>query len=202
MKKCLIVGKPNVGKTAFLINFAEYLGVRIFEFDFALPDGTKFKKKYSCKTAFHELVDSNPHKTLALQSVILEIPVGKGKKKIQIIDTTGLIDGIHEDQNVRKSISQTISEILNSQIIIHIMDGAAVIKKDSLSSPSEVDYQISKLARSKRGYVILVNKMDLPDAEEGLKIIKEKFHGNIVIPISAINKRGFKEVKTFVAYNL
>jgi predicted GTPase len=65
-----------------------------------------------------------------------------------------------------------------------------------------VDYQISKLARSKRGYVILVNKMDLPDAEEGLKIIKEKFHGNIVIPISAINKRGFKEVKTFVAYNL
>ncbi|MFO7151756.1 MAG: GTPase [Bacillota bacterium] len=202
MKKCIIVGKPNVGKTTFLINFAEYLGAKTIEFEFAFPDGTKFKKKYPCKSAISDLVDENSHKTLALQGATLEIPVGKGKKKIQVIDTTGLIDGIHEDPKVRRSISQTIYEVLNSQMIIHIIDGSAVTKEDLPSSPSEVDFQISQIARLKKGYVILVNKMDLPGAEEGLKIIEEKFHGNVIIPVCAINKKGFKEVKTFVAYNL
>jgi len=202
LNKCIIVGKPNVGKTAFLINFAEYLGVKKLEFNFQLPDGTKLKKKYTYRTALRELVDKTPHKTLSLQSVTVEMPMGKGKKKIQLVDTTGLIDYIHDSEEVRKAISQTISELLDSQIILHVIDGSAVKKKDFLSSPSEVDYQIAQLAHSKTGYVILVNKMDLPEAEEGLKIIKKEFSGNLIIPISAIHKRGFKEVKTFVAYNI
>ncbi|TYP48689.1 GTPase [Thermosediminibacter litoriperuensis] len=202
MKKCVIIGKPNAGKTAFLINFTEYLGVKNLEFNFLLPDGTKLRKKYTYKSASRELIDRTPHKTLSLQSVTVEMPMGKGKKKIQLIDTTGLIDGIHNRQEVRKAISQTISAILNSDVILHIIDGSAVNRKDLLSSPSDVDYQIAKFAHLKKGYAILVNKMDLPEAGEGLKFIEREFHGNLIIPISALYKRGFKEVKTFVAYNV
>ncbi|ADL07942.1 GTPase [Thermosediminibacter oceani] len=172
------------------------------EFDFLLPDGTKLKKKYTYKLAFRQLVDGIPHKTLNLQTVTVELPVGKGKKKIQLIDTTGLIDGIHNREEVRKAMSQTLSAILDSDVVLHIIDGSAVNRKDLLSSPSDVDYQIAKFAQSKKGYAILVNKMDLPEAKEGLKSIEREFHGNLIIPISALFKRGFKEVKTFVAYNI
>ena len=36
MKQCTIIGKTNVGKTLFLISFAEYLGPKTFDIDFVV----------------------------------------------------------------------------------------------------------------------------------------------------------------------
>ena len=66
----------------------------------------------------------------------------------------------------------------------------------------EVDYQISQFAQLKRGYAILANKMDKSEAKKGLIKIKEEFPGNLILPVSALYKKGFKEVKTFVAHNI
>ena len=57
------------------------------------------------------------------------------------------------------------------------------------SSMGEVDYQLAQFAQLKRGYAILANKMDLPDAKEGLDKIKSEFSGNLIIPISALHKK-------------
>jgi len=202
MKRCTIIGKPNVGKTMFLINFAEYLGAKALNVDLLYSDGTKNSINLSSKTAVLRLVDENPHKTRCIQEITLNVPMGKGKKKIKIVDTAGLIDGIHPDVDVRKAISQTLSIIRDSDLILHIIDAPAAKSKDLPSSMGEVDYQIAQFAQLKRGYAILANKMDLPAANEGLDKIKEEFPGHLILPISALYKRGFKEVKAFVVRNI
>lgn len=202
MKQCTIIGKTNVGKTLFLINFAEYLGVKSLDINYTYKEGSEKSKTISSKTAISSLVDEKPHKTLCIQAITLNIPIGKGKKKIKLIDTAGFIDGIHPDIEVRKAISQTLTIIRDSDIILHMIDAYAAKKQDLPSSLGEVDYQIAQFAQIKRGYAILANKMDLPGAEEGYRKIKEEFSGHMIIPISALYKRGFKEVKTFVARNI
>jgi len=201
MKKCTIIGKTNVGKTLFFINFAEYLGLKYLDIEFHEKKEVT-KGRLSIKGALTQLVNSQPHKTQCFQCLIVDIPIGKGKKKIQMIDTTGLIDGIHSDAAIRKAISQTLAVIRDSDIILHIIDASAVDKDDLPSAMGPVDYEIAQFGQLKRGYAILANKMDIPGSEQGLKKIREEFCGNLIIPISALKKTGFKEVKTFVAHNI
>ncbi len=191
-----------MGKTLFLINFAEYLGVKSFNIEFINNTGSKVSEKIILQTAVSYLVDKNPHKTRCLQSIIINIPVGKGKKKIKIVDTSGFIDGIHPNIEIRKAISQTLTTVRDSDIILHIIDASAVRNKDLPSSMGEVDYQIAQFAQLKKSYAILANKMDLPEANEGFEKIKQEFSGNLIFPISALHKTGFKEVKIFVIHNI
>ena len=203
MKTCTIIGKTSVGKTVFFINFTNYLGVTHFEVECTDINGSKTKKKLNYKQAMSKLVDDKPHKTRCIQSLNVNLPMGKGKKKIKIIDTAGLLDGIHPDGDVRKAISQTLQVIRTSDVVLHIIDASTASDNSDLpSAMGEVDYQISQFAQLKKGYVILANKMDLNNAYQGLKKIKEEFKGNFIIPISALYKKGFKEVKTFVIHNI
>ena len=52
------------------------------------------------------------------------------------------------------------------------------------------------------GYVMLANKIDIPGSETGLNKLREEFPANLILPISALYKRGFKEVKDFVIRNI
>jgi len=65
-----------------------------------------------------------------------------------------------------------------------------------------VDYQVALFAQMRGGYVILANKMDLPQAEKGLERLRLELPGHRILPISALNKRGFREVKDFVQHHL
>lgn len=202
MKRCTIIGKTNVGKTLFFINFAEYLGVKFLVVEFINHEGIKTTQKIYSKSAISELIDNKIHKTRGIQSLYIDVPIGKGKKKIKMVDTVGLIDGIHPDINMRKAISQTLSIIRESDIILHLIDASATVDKDLPNALGEIDYQIAQFGQLKRGYAILANKMDLTGSELGLNKIKQEFAGNLIIPISALYKKGFKEVKTFVGYNI
>lgn len=186
----------------FLINFAEYLGIKYLDLKFKDFDGKIKKKKINCKKARAFLVSNKSHETQCIQSIFLNIPLGKGKKKIELLDTAGLIDNIHPDIDVRKAISQTFTMIRKANIILHIMDASVTYKKDLPNAIGEVDYQIAQFAQLKSGYAILANKIDLPEARPGVKKIRDEFRGNLVIPISALYKKGFKEVKTFVVHNI
>lgn len=202
MKKCIIIGKTNVGKTMFLINFAEYLGLKYIDFKFTNFAGICKNRRLDCKKARTILISNDYHKTRCIQSITLNVPLGKGKKKIEFIDTTGLVDDIHPNVDIRKAISQTLAMIRDSDIILHILDASVAGNKDLPKAIGEVDYQIAQFAQLKSGYAILANKIDLPDAELGVRNIKSEFQGNLVIPISALYKKGFREVKTFVVHNI
>jgi len=198
VKECLVIGRANVGKTLFVINFAEYLGLDEIELVIRFPNGFSTAKRYAIDHARRELTGLGPHKTRCLQSVQLDIPHGKGRKRVQITDTAGLIDTIHQDVEVRRAIAQTLNALRQVDLLLHIIDPTGVAREGARAALGEVDYQVAQFAQLRGRYCILANKMDLPGAREGLQRLIRELPGLYIIPISALYKRGFKEVKAFV----
>lgn len=202
MKECLVIGKTNVGKTLFTLNFADYLGLKSLRMDISFPDGSTAHYHYDLATAVAELTDSEPHKTRCLQSIVLQIPAGKGKKRFVLTDTSGLIDHVHGETDVRKAIAQTLAKIRQADVVLHIVDASAVGKQGAVEALGEIDYQIAQFAQMRKSYLLLANKMDLPDSREALFRLQGEFPGHRIIPVSALHRKGFREVKQFVTRNL
>ncbi len=198
MKRCIVIGKTNVGKTLFTLQFADYLGINSLEVAFEEPSGERSVRTYDLKTAIKELSSSEPHQTRRLQSIRLELPVGKGVKRFDIIDTSGLMEGIHTDASVRRAMAQTLAAVRDADLILHLVDASRAGEAGVLRAVGEVDYQVAQFAQIRDGYLILANKVDLPGAERGLERIKMEFSGHPVVAISALNRQGFREVKRFV----
>ncbi|MGI6357203.1 MAG: GTPase domain-containing protein [Bacillota bacterium] len=196
MNECLVIGRTNVGKTAFVLNFAEYLGLSRAEIYFRYPDGFSTKQSFRLDVARRELIGSGQHKTRCLQGLELEIPAGKVKKRIVMTDSSGFADGIPDDETVRKAVAQTLMQVRQASLVLHMLDAA------SPEAIGEVDRQVARFAETRGGYFILANKMDLPGAREGLERIRTIFGNHLVLAISATQKKGFKEVKAIVARSL
>lgn len=196
MQQCLVIGRTNVGKTAFVLNFAEYLGLSSVEITFNYPDGFATKQTFRLDHARQELIGKGQHKTRCLQALEVDVPAGKTKKTILLTDSSGFSDGIPNDQAVRRAAAQTLLEIKQVALVLHMLDASIP------GAIGEVDRQIASYAETRGGYVILANKMDLPQARKGLDRIRHQFPKQLILPISAMYKRGFKEVKAIVAHSL
>ena len=202
MKRCIVVGKPNAGKTLFVLNFAAYLRARSVTILFEDPAGARISKTYEIGAAVKDLVGPKPHTTRRLQSIVLELQVGKGRKPVELVDTTGFSEGIHADGEIRKAMAQTLAALRRAGIILHIIDAASIGKAGAPEALGEADYQVARFAQSRGGYCILANKMDLLEAKEGLAKLSREFPDSLIIPISALRSEGFREVKRFVLSQL
>lgn len=198
MKQCVVIGKTNVGKTLFTLNFADYLGVEHLEMTIEEPAGQQRVARYTMEDALAALSSSEPHQTRCLQSIRLELPVGKGVKRFDIVDTSGLMEGIHQDAAVRRAMAQTLAAVRDAHLILHLIDAHRVSQEGVLRAIGDVDYQVAHFAQIREGYAILANKIDLPGAARGVDVIRSEFSRHVVIPISALHRHGFREVKRFV----
>ncbi|MDD4518269.1 MAG: 50S ribosome-binding GTPase [Limnochordia bacterium] len=199
MSQCIILGKANVGKTLFAINFADYLGISDLEIVSTYPEGRAHVQIYRKDEAIDSLTSISPHQTRCLQAFTIRLRKGKSEKQLILLDSTGLIEGIHANPQVRAAMAQTLAAIRDAQVVLHMIDASSVGIDGSDGAIGEVDRQLCQYARLKRGYVILANKMDLHGAALGLERIKATFQGQTIIPISALKKQGFAEVRRFVA---
>lgn len=199
MKKCLVTGMPNVGKTCFVINFAEYMGVKELKFHVRQRAGYTAINSYSLSEARKKLISAKENTTKEVQLIKLEINKGKTIRELQLIDSCGLSDGIHPDEEVRLAMARTLRLIRDTEFILHIID-IKNIKNDKKGKDIllPVDRLILDYASMEKKYAILANKMDLSFAEMNLKILKKNIKDIIIIPISALYKEGFKEVKKMV----
>lgn len=197
MTDCLVTGMPNVGKTCFVINFAEYMGLKKIKFHVKRQPGYTSINSYSPGEAKEKLISANSNNTRNVQKVKIEIAKGKTTKKLEIIDSCGLSEGIHPDEKIREAMAETIKLIRKNNFILHIID-ITNIHPDNDDILNPVDRMIMEYACLKKNYSILANKIDLAYARNNIKIIKEKFSNIIIIPISSLYQRGFKEVKKLV----
>lgn len=198
MKRCIVIGKTNVGKTLFALQFAAYLGLDRLEITFEEPGGKTLRSLLSVGEAIRQLSSDEPHETRCLQSIRLELPVGKGVKRFDIVDTSGLVDGVHGDAKVRQAMAQTLSAVRDADLILHLVDAARAGDGGVLKAVGDVDYQVAQFAQMREAYAILANKIDLPHAEAGVEKLRREFAGHVIIPISALHRQGFREVKRFV----
>ncbi|HEU4963259.1 MAG TPA: GTPase domain-containing protein [Bacilli bacterium] len=193
-----MIGRTNVGKTIFTVNFAEFLGLKQMEVYFQLPDGTTRQRKFEVSSARQALSGTDVHKTRALQSITLNLPKGKGIRQIKLTDSTGLADGIHPDLEMREAMAQTLHELRNADCILHMIDAKDVYRNGGLSALGELDLQIAELGQKKQGYLCLANKTDLPEGQSGFRLMQKELKGLKLLPISALHRIGFREVKEHV----
>jgi len=198
VRQCLIIGKANAGKTLFLINFAEYLGARSLRLSVERSDGSVSDASFGLADARKALVDAVPHKTLGLQTLTLSVPRGKTVRRIQLTDSAGLSEDVHETIDVRKAMAQTLRHLRLAGMVLHVVDASQVGQEGAVEAMGEVDLQIARYAPQRGPYAIIANKMDLPLAKSGLQTIVQTFRGQPVLPVSALEKRGFREVRSFV----
>jgi predicted GTPase len=195
-REFLLIGQTHVGKTLFLLNFCEQLGIDKVDITFSYPDAFETRQSYPIDVARRELVGTLPHKTRAVQKIELEVPCGKGKKTIRMVDPAGLVDGIHGELEVRQAMAQTLMRLRGADFILHMFN-AALPPKQMIS---EVDRHLAEYARERGGYVILANQMDKPDARTGLAALKEAFSWAAIVPVSALTGQGLREVRSIVAH--
>ncbi|WP_408956064.1 GTPase [Natroniella sp. ANB-PHB2] len=199
MVSVLIVGQPNVGKTSFAINFASYLGVEKLKLLVRQPAGFLATRTYQPKEAYKKLVAVEPHKTTEIQSIQIKLPMGKKDKKIRLIDSCGLVDGIHSKQKIRTAMAQTLDQLFQSQIILHIVD---LSQFDFFMQLKKIDQELYNLFQQQPGYKVLANKLDLDGQERNLIKLKNLIDQKLIIAISALYQQGFTDVKAFLLENI
>lgn len=207
IRDCLVIGQPNVGKTAFTLGFADYLGIKELQIEFTYPDGFNTVKTYPLNMAKEELISAQNHSTRVLQSLTITLKTRKTKHAVKLMDTTGLINGIHESQDIRLGMAQTLRALQKAYIVIHLFDANRIgalgfgrsIGQSTGQSIGLIDHQIARYMRLKGNYIICANKMDLPHSKNGLTLLQSSFPDARIISISAITKKGMSEVKKCVA---
>lgn len=199
MNNCLVTGMSNVGKTCFVINFAEYMGIKELKFHVKQVAGYTAINSYTPNEARKKLISVKENSTREVQIIKLEIPKGKTIKELQLIDSCGLSDGIHPEEEIRLAMAKTLKLIRDSNFILHIIDVSNIDKnKKGKDILLPIDRLILNYASLEKNYAILVNKIDLSFARSNFKLLKSRLKDIIIIPISALYQQGFKEVKKMV----
>lgn len=201
MKEILVVGRPNTGKTLFTLKFASFLGAKSLDITSRTCDGLLTCKHYSIDNAIKELSSFAIHKTRFLHSITIDTKIGKASVAFKMTDTCGLTDFIHDEQDIRKGMAQTLGLMRVADFIFHIID-ASIVTRYYATNIANIDYEIYQYGLAKNNYLLIANKIDLPSAKENLNRINNIFPQTKVLPVSALHQTGFKEVRAYVARNV
>ena len=112
-----------------------------------------------------------------------------------LADIPGLIEGAHRGAGLGHEF---LRHVERTKLILHVVDcsqsEARDVVKDFKIINAELELHNPKLA--KRPQIVVANKMDIPEAEENFNRLKEVTDklGYEIFPVSAVTKKGLKEV--------
>lgn len=201
-RACLIVGRPNVGKTLFLIQFARYLGLKSAAFTFVDPGGVTVVESLTPARARLRLVSARPHETRRLQHVEVSLNGGRTRRPLLLTDSTGVPERVHPHPDVRRGVVQTLRALQEAAVVLHVIDAAELGEQGWGASISPVDDQIARFAAGRCPYLVLANKMDLSWSRPGYGALRRALEGRTVVPVSALRGTGFREVRAFLSRHL
>ena len=140
-------------------------------------------------------VAAYPFTTLHPVVGVMELP---GYRHATIADIPGLIEGAHRGVGLGHEF---LRHITRCPILIFVIDVAGSEGRspveDLQNLRKEIDLYDPML--SSRPWLIVANKMDLPNAKENLESLREKFSKIRIVPISAANGEGIDRLKEALA---
>ena len=143
-------------------------------------------------SAAHPKVAAYPFTTLHPIVGVVEFD---GYRRASIADIPGLIEGAHRNVGLGHDF---LRHITRCRLLLFVLDIAGSEGRhpieDLQNLRREIDLYDSRL--SERPWRIIANKMDLPEAEENLRALRERFGNVEVVPVSAANSLGIEELKT------
>lgn len=108
-------------------------------------------------------------------------------------DLPGLIEGAHEGVGLGH---QFLRHIERTRLIVHVIDMSGSEGRDPYEDYVQINNELRlyNYRLEERKQIIAANKMDLPLAEENMKVFKEKVGDVLIYPISAATKQGTQEL--------
>jgi GTP-binding protein len=140
-------------------------------------------------------VAAYPFTTLHPVVGVMELP---GYHHATIADIPGLIEGAHRGLGLGHEF---LRHITRCPILVFVIDVAGSEGRspveDLQNLRKEIDLYDTML--SSRPWLVVANKMDLPNANENLKMLRERFPNISIVPISAAKGEGIDALKKMLA---
>lgn len=122
----------------------------------------------------------------------LGVVVTKDKSSFVIADIPGLIEGAHEGTGLGHDF---LRHIERNKMLLFILDAAQAdgrnVMDDFDTLRNELEFFNPELLN--RPYLIVANKLDIPEAEENFRVLQHKY-GDKVYGISAVSGRGVDDL--------
>ncbi len=118
------------------------------------------------------------------------------EKSFVIADIPGLIEGAHEGAGLGHDF---LRHIERTRVLVHVLDTSGSEGRDPIEDFYKINKELSQynIKLMNKPQIIVANKMDIPEAEEGLRKIKEEFEpkGYKIYSVSAATREGIEELK-------
>jgi len=136
-------------------------------------------------------VAAYPFTTLHPVVGVMELP---GYRHATIADIPGLIEGAHRGIGLGHEF---LRHITRCPLLIFVIDVAGSEGRSPVEDLQNLRKEIDLYdpALSSRPWVVVANKMDLPNANENLEMLRERFPKISIIPISAAKGEGIDALK-------
>ncbi|MEP6670941.1 MAG: GTPase ObgE [Chthoniobacter sp.] len=139
----------------------------------------------------HPKVAPYPFTTLTPHIGVVELP---GYRRITVADIPGLIEGAHENVGLGHDF---LRHIVRCKLLVFVLDMAGSEGREPLDDlrtlRKELDLYDPKL--SERPWIVVANKMDLPEAKEKMKYFKTRYRKLTVIPVGTEDDKGVEKLK-------
>ncbi len=145
----------------------------------------------SLLSAAHPKIAPYPFTTLHPMVGVIEYPE---YRRVVVADIPGLIEGAHENVGLGHEF---LRHILRCRILLFVVDVAGSEGRNPIDDLTILRTEISLYDEmlAKRAWLILANKMDLPEAAENVKHLKVRFPKIKIIPVSAHDGSGIDDLK-------
>jgi len=137
-------------------------------------------------SAAHPKVAPYPFTTLTPHIGIVEL---EEFRRLSVADIPGLIEGAHEDVGLGHEF---LRHIMRCKLLVHVVDLSGREGRDPWDDlaklRTELDLYDKRL--SERPWLIVANKMDLPESVKNLDIFRQRFPRTQILPVSASTGAG------------
>jgi GTP-binding protein len=141
----------------------------------------------------HPKIAPYPFTTLEPMIGVIEFP---DFTRVTVADIPGLIEGAHEGVGLGYEF---LRHIERCRMLLFVIDMAGSEGRDPRDDFAQLRKEVSLYQKElgEREYLIIANKMDLPEAAENLKKFKRKVRRE-VLPIAGDDDAGVEELKAYL----
>jgi GTP-binding protein len=136
-----------------------------------------------------------PYPFTTLHPIVGVVDFAGDYRRASIADIPGLIEGAHRNVGLGHDF---LRHITRCRVLLFVLDIAGSEGRhpieDLQNLRREIDLYDPRL--SERPWFVIANKMDLPDADENLRALQQRFPDLEVVAISAAQSEGLAELRT------
>ena len=116
-------------------------------------------------------------------------------------DIPGLVEGASEGAGLGHDF---LRHVERTRLLLHVIDAAGSEGRDPVEDFENINLELQKYGDlASRPQIVAANKMDLPDGETGLQMLRDHIGDKYpIFPVSAATRQGFEELLDCVAKTL